>query len=656
MPYGSDCSMPPLVNEQIHGWLPSLPGCNPVTDTPTTVANCPANNGKVLGPVYTDIYTDVTRLGWKYLGCGTDSNSRVLSGASTSADDMTVDTCIAFCAGKGFSMAGLEYSRECYCGNSIPAAASPAPGQLGGCGMRCSGNETEICGDSMRLSLYSKCEGGSCQNMQYNLVGDTSGKLGGSGSGQSNVVLAGAMQAHPSPSSSPQPSSTPSKKPSPTHSSTPKAAGLATAKVNAAGLATATASPKPTHPATTLKKVPTANVKVLVVTETVETTVTMHTTAIVWDPIRQGEEQAPIPKKDSEADESEDDDALRKRAIFGRDPVVTGTTAGVAPAKASPAPAAASPFPPYLPPGWTTFGCYSDHLHPHSLPKRVSCSGKLPGGQPVTATSCSNYCSSKGYLIAGLEGGDQCYCGNKISNSTHVGNEKCDLACKADPTGGVGEGQQRLGCGGRGSLAIYSQGEASQGEFCGRGMCDGPQPAPMVDRKVKRQEDKPVGKKTSKGNGVVARQKREAEPKFIGDIAPPKRKPYPPYLPAGWTTFGCYSVPVSPSSSSATTSLQGIPYGSGPLPEGSPMSAIGCSNYCSSYGFQIAGMVNGGCNCGDKLVGAKKVAAGQCNTVCKGDATGTRVEGQPVFYCGAKGRMSVYAQGESWDLKGMGLA
>jgi hypothetical protein len=84
---------------------------------------------------------------------------------------MTVETCQDFCTSKGFSYAGTEYSTECCalsffvlrlamifnnvylldCGNTLPdlAAASDTD-----CTYTCSGNTTEICGGSDRLSVY----------------------------------------------------------------------------------------------------------------------------------------------------------------------------------------------------------------------------------------------------------------------------------------------------------------------------------------------------------------------------------------------------------------------------------------------------------------------------------------------------------------------
>lgn len=65
---------------------------------------------------------------------------------------MTIESCIAFCAGKGFPYAGTEYSVECFCGTSLAAAATKVADTA--CNMPCSGAATEPCGAGSRLSMF----------------------------------------------------------------------------------------------------------------------------------------------------------------------------------------------------------------------------------------------------------------------------------------------------------------------------------------------------------------------------------------------------------------------------------------------------------------------------------------------------------------------
>ena len=62
---------------------------------------------------------------WSYKGCYTDTRAdRTLNLDGYSADDMTEGKCIGYCDQKGYSWAGVEYSRECYCGYQPSASAT----------------------------------------------------------------------------------------------------------------------------------------------------------------------------------------------------------------------------------------------------------------------------------------------------------------------------------------------------------------------------------------------------------------------------------------------------------------------------------------------------------------------------------------------------
>ncbi|KAF2470030.1 WSC-domain-containing protein [Lindgomyces ingoldianus] len=166
------CKLPTVVNEQVDGMMDKLPGCNPVTTGPgraAPVANCPTTPLSAPSTNFVDLTTSKK---WEYTGCGTDNiGSRTFTGKSTSSDDMTVEKCVDFCSGAGFSYAGLEYGRECYCDNTLKAEAAPKDGIMGSCTMKCMGNNKEFCGNGGALSIYHKC-GATCKNQQIG-GGDT---------------------------------------------------------------------------------------------------------------------------------------------------------------------------------------------------------------------------------------------------------------------------------------------------------------------------------------------------------------------------------------------------------------------------------------------------------------------------------------------------
>ena len=65
----------------------------------------------------------------------------------------TIESCTLACYNGGYTLAGMEYSAECWCGTSIQAGGAPASAT--DCNMLCSGNSTEYCGGPNRLTLYN---------------------------------------------------------------------------------------------------------------------------------------------------------------------------------------------------------------------------------------------------------------------------------------------------------------------------------------------------------------------------------------------------------------------------------------------------------------------------------------------------------------------
>ncbi|KAM7216795.1 WSC domain containing protein [Rhypophila decipiens] len=76
---------------------------------------------------------------------------RALTGASFFNDFLTVEKCAAACV--GYTWFGLEYGRECYCGDTINTGSVPT--SIGDCSFNCPGNSAEKCGAGDRLNMYS---------------------------------------------------------------------------------------------------------------------------------------------------------------------------------------------------------------------------------------------------------------------------------------------------------------------------------------------------------------------------------------------------------------------------------------------------------------------------------------------------------------------
>ncbi|KAF8644534.1 hypothetical protein AX16_008410 [Volvariella volvacea WC 439] len=108
--------------------------------------------------------------GFSYYGCvaeGTTGSRRALTGASFSQPNMTPQVCQSLCS--SFRYAGVEYSNECFCGNSLTnngATGSVIPS--GNCNSPCAGDSSQTCGGSWTLSVYEQA---NSQPVTWNSAG-----------------------------------------------------------------------------------------------------------------------------------------------------------------------------------------------------------------------------------------------------------------------------------------------------------------------------------------------------------------------------------------------------------------------------------------------------------------------------------------------------
>ncbi|KAH6627932.1 WSC domain-containing protein [Chaetomium tenue] len=105
-----------------------------------------------------DVYTNNLYLARKpatldtpYLGCFVDQGARVLPNNLLGADDMTAQKCAAHCA--NYSYFGVEYGRECWCGNSPPRPPTTAVAESE-CSSPCAGDDAQACGAAGRINVW----------------------------------------------------------------------------------------------------------------------------------------------------------------------------------------------------------------------------------------------------------------------------------------------------------------------------------------------------------------------------------------------------------------------------------------------------------------------------------------------------------------------
>ncbi|KAI0100419.1 WSC domain-containing protein [Nemania sp. FL0031] len=112
---------------------------------------------------------------YSYAGCWNESAGlpgtsglRSLAGISEALPGaMTVAKCLQFCAygdkeHGAYLLAGLEYARECWCGDEINAFSVPLPDSA--CDFGCDGANNTACGGSLKLSVYNATHGVPAKN------------------------------------------------------------------------------------------------------------------------------------------------------------------------------------------------------------------------------------------------------------------------------------------------------------------------------------------------------------------------------------------------------------------------------------------------------------------------------------------------------------
>lgn len=104
--------------------------------------------------------------GFSYVSCAVEPfeqsglSYRALQDDSTSSSNMTVAACATYCS--GYAYFGVEYSSQCYCGNTI-AAGTTQDATDATCNMACAGDATEQCGGAGRMNLYENSANGGVQ-------------------------------------------------------------------------------------------------------------------------------------------------------------------------------------------------------------------------------------------------------------------------------------------------------------------------------------------------------------------------------------------------------------------------------------------------------------------------------------------------------------
>ena len=88
----------------------------------------------------------------RYVGCYKDFQKRTLPFARRDNKDNSKATCIKHCFSKGYAVAGMQNSDECFCGKNAPQGSYKVRDSE--CNKPCRGNNKERCGGVYRNSVY----------------------------------------------------------------------------------------------------------------------------------------------------------------------------------------------------------------------------------------------------------------------------------------------------------------------------------------------------------------------------------------------------------------------------------------------------------------------------------------------------------------------
>lgn len=87
-----------------------------------------------------------------YKGCYVDKDDkRTLRGHSSALSNNSPQNCANICGRAGFAYAGVEYGRECFCGDNISNESAPEEE----CNTVCPGDPSEKCGQSYRVNIWN---------------------------------------------------------------------------------------------------------------------------------------------------------------------------------------------------------------------------------------------------------------------------------------------------------------------------------------------------------------------------------------------------------------------------------------------------------------------------------------------------------------------
>ncbi|USP76719.1 uncharacterized protein yc1106_03993 [Curvularia clavata] len=329
------------------------------------------------------------------------------------AGGMTNAKCKDACRAAGYVLAGTEYAGECFCDNQIRNAGKPAPDGNTGCNMACNGNQTEMCGGPDRLTFWKFYTGTEASSSSTAVSSAPASSAPASSAAASSAAGTTSTSATSSSASSAAPTAT----------GLPAGFSYKGCYVDGPGYRILN-NQQPDDQTMTVesctKKCAQAGYTIAAMEYSYQ--------CFCDNVIRMGGKLA---QSESECNtkcagnQAQTCGGGNRMSIYSsQDPVKV----------------LQPPKPVQTVDGWTYQGCITDNVNGPVFPwKLVNQTGNTPQW-------CLSQCKAFGFMAAGMEYGEECYCGDldgiQKTGSTVAPESDCNTACSGDPEALCGQGNR----------------------------------------------------------------------------------------------------------------------------------------------------------------------------------------------------------------------
>ncbi|KAL3426632.1 WSC domain-containing protein-like protein 3 [Phlyctema vagabunda] len=367
---------------------------------------------------------------FSFIGCYTEATTgKALTGKTLANDTMTIQICASVCS--TFQYFGIEYHRECYCGNSLSAGSVPATTGAT-CSQVCMGNPLQYCGGNSRLQMYQKQSSSSSSTI-------TTGSSASSSTSSSASTGTGSSSSTSISSSTSLSTSSGSSDTSSVSSSSSQTTSSTSSSTTMSISSSSTTSTASTSTDTSLESSSTATTSSLSATSS-----TTSTTPISSPSTTSTSSSSSTSTSSSTSSSTVPSTTSTTSSPTTTPPTTTMATTTMATSTRSSVTATL---------GFTSAGCFADPAAGpyagHNMPKLFANDSMTPELCISSALARLSATPATTYRYVGVEYARECYAGSVAPTpqpASLTGPKACTMACKGNPS---------LKCGGSNQMNLY---------------------------------------------------------------------------------------------------------------------------------------------------------------------------------------------------------